>query len=128
MMRKVLQRKGLQKRQVLLCLGLLAAGSVTAVNVDTKGTSGAGPFPARTGWGVAQASADYDFLIKGGHVIDPKSRTSAVRDVAVKDGRVAAIASNIAASRALKTVDASGLYVTPGLVDIHVHVYPGERQ
>src|SRR5437764_15110365 len=68
---------------------------------------------------------DYDLLIKGGHVIDGKNRISAVRDVAIKDGKIAAVAANIASSRAAKTVDAAGLYVTPGLVDIHVHVYPG---
>src|SRR5438105_5102612 len=68
---------------------------------------------------------DYDFLIKGGHVIDGRNHLSAVRDVAIKDGRIAAVAANIAASRALKTVDAGGLYVSPGLVDIHVHVFPG---
>src|SRR6185369_11509391 len=75
--------------------------------------------------GIASAQTDFDLLIKGGHVIDGKNRISAVRDVAIKDGKIAAVAANIAASRAAKTVDAAGLYVTPGLVDIHVHVYPG---
>jgi dihydroorotase len=75
--------------------------------------------------GTAWAQTDYDLIIKSGHVIDGKNRISAVRDVAIKDGKIAAVAANIAASRALKTVDASGLYVTPGLVDIHVHVYRG---
>jgi dihydroorotase len=73
----------------------------------------------------ASAQADYDLLIKGGHVIDGKNRLNAVRDVAIKSGKIAAVEVNIAASRAAKTVDASGLYVTPGLVDIHVHVFPG---
>jgi dihydroorotase len=71
------------------------------------------------------AQTEYDLLLKGGHVIDGKNKISAVRDVAVKDGRVAAVAGNIDPARAVKTVDASGLYVTPGLVDIHVHVYAG---
>jgi dihydroorotase len=75
--------------------------------------------------GIAWAQADYDLLIKSGHVIDGKNRISAVRDVAIKDGKIAAVAADIPASRAVKTVDAAGLYVTPGLVDIHVHVYPG---
>src|SRR5437588_516811 len=75
--------------------------------------------------GIAGAQTDYDLLIKGGHVIDGKNRVSAVRDVAIKDGKIAAVAPGIAASRAAKTIDASGLYVTPGLVDIHVHVFPG---
>ncbi|HEY7499548.1 MAG TPA: amidohydrolase/deacetylase family metallohydrolase [Vicinamibacterales bacterium] len=75
-----------------------------------------------------QTSAEFDFLIKGGHVIDPRNRIDAVRDVAVKDGKIAAVAQNLSPARALKAVDASGLYVTPGLVDIHVHVYPGEKR
>jgi predicted amidohydrolase len=70
-------------------------------------------------------TAEYDLLIKGGRVLDPRNSINAVRDVAVKDGRIAAVAENLPAARAVKTVDAAGLYVTPGLIDIHVHVYPG---
>jgi dihydroorotase len=73
----------------------------------------------------AFAQPDYDLLIKGGHVIDGKNRLSAVRDVAIKGGRIAAVDANIASSRAARIVDASGLFVTPGLIDIHVHVFPG---
>src|SRR5262245_6950681 len=71
------------------------------------------------------AQQKYDLLIKGGHVIDGKNRISAVRDVAIAGGKVAAVAANIDPADALKVVDASGLYVTPGLVDLHVHVYAG---
>jgi dihydroorotase len=71
------------------------------------------------------AQADYDFLLKGGHVIDSRNGIDAVRDVAIKDGKIAAVAADIPAARALKTVNATGLYVTPGLVDIHVHMFPG---
>jgi len=62
-------------------------------------------------------------------VVDAKNHLSAERDVAIRDGKIAAIVEHIPASSALKTVDVSGLYVTPGLIDIHVHVYasPGER-
>ncbi|MDX1980618.1 MAG: amidohydrolase/deacetylase family metallohydrolase [Bryobacteraceae bacterium] len=67
----------------------------------------------------------YDLLLKGGHVIDPKNGLSAVRDVAIKDGRIAAVAQNIAASEAKRSVNVGGLYVTPGLIDIHVHVFAG---
>jgi dihydroorotase len=73
----------------------------------------------------AGAQTDYDFLLKGGHVIDGKNGISAVRDVAIKDGKIAAVAADIPAARALKTVNAAGLYVTPGLLDIHVHMFPG---
>ena len=75
--------------------------------------------------GAMQAQTEFDLLLKGGHLIDPKNQISAVRDLAIKDGKVALVAPDISASRALKTVNAAGLYVTPGLVDIHVHVYPG---
>jgi dihydroorotase len=68
---------------------------------------------------------EFDLLLKGGHVIDGKNRISEVRDVAIGNRRIAAVERNIAPSRAKKTVDATGLYVTPGLVDIHVHVFTG---
>ena len=75
--------------------------------------------------GVAGAASaqDYDLLLKGGHVIDARNNLSAVRDVAIKDGKVAAVAADIPASQALKTVDVTGLYVTPGLIDIHATRY-----
>ena len=66
----------------------------------------------------------YDLLIKNGTVIDPKNGWNARRDVAVKDGKIARVAENIPALLASKTVDAAGHYVTPGLIDIHVHVFP----
>ena len=71
------------------------------------------------------AQPKYDLLLQGGHVIDGKNGLSAVRDVAIKGGRVAAVAARLDARDALKTVNVAGLYVTPGLVDIHAHVYTG---
>jgi dihydroorotase len=67
----------------------------------------------------------YDLLLKNGHVIDAKNHISSVMDVAIKDGKIAKVAQNISPADAVKTVDATGLYVTPGLIDIHVHVYAG---
>ena len=67
----------------------------------------------------------YDLLLQGGHVLDDKNHIDAVMDVAIKDGKVAKVATHIPSADALKTVDAKGLYVTPGLIDIHVHVYNG---
>lgn len=69
----------------------------------------------------------YDLLLKGGRVIDPKNGIDAVRDVATKGDRVAAIAANIPSAQAAKVIDVTGLYVTPGLVDIHAHIYAGPR-
>ncbi|HLH01209.1 MAG TPA: amidohydrolase/deacetylase family metallohydrolase [Bryobacteraceae bacterium] len=72
---------------------------------------------------TASSQTSYDLLLQGGHVIDPKNNLSAVRDIAIKDGRIAAVAEHIDPAQALKTVNVHGLLVTPGLVDIHVHVY-----
>lgn len=74
---------------------------------------------------ASSPQADYDLLLKGGHVIDARNGISAVRDVAIKDGRIAAIAADIDPRSAFKVVDVSGLYVTPGLIDIHFHAYVG---
>ena len=69
--------------------------------------------------------AEYDLLLKGGHVIDPKNNLSAVRDVAIAQGRIAEVSANIPAGKAHKTVDVSSLYVVPGLIDLHAHVFAG---
>jgi dihydroorotase len=77
---------------------------------------------------ILTAQAPYDLLLKGGHVIDGRNGVSGVRDVAIRAGRIAAVAPDIPPAQATKTVNVSGLYVTPGLIDIHVHVYHGERR
>jgi dihydroorotase len=85
-----------------------------------SGLLGLGTGLAVPGPALAQ---EFDLLLKGGHVIDARNHLSAVRDVAIKAGKIAAVETNIARSRALKTVDVKGLFVTPGLIDIHGHVY-----
>ena len=76
----------------------------------------------------AFAQTAYDLLVKGGHVIDGRNGIDAVSDVAIKDGKIAAVAPGIPVSQAAKVIDASGLSVMPGLVDIHVHAYTGEGE
>jgi dihydroorotase len=77
-----------------------------------------------TAWAVAlSAQPRYDLLLKRGHVIDPKNNVSKVMDLAVIGGKIALVAPNIPASEAKNTVDVTGLYVTPGLIDLHAHVY-----
>jgi dihydroorotase len=71
------------------------------------------------------AQPRYDLLLQGGRVIDAKNNISAIRDVAIKDGAIAAVAPRLNPADALKTVNVTGLIVTPGLVDIHVHVFAG---
>ena len=67
----------------------------------------------------------YDLLIKGGTVIDPAEGINGLNDVAVTDGKVARIAPNIAAEEATQVVEVRGKIVTPGLSDLHTHVYAG---
>src|SRR5246500_3589972 len=65
----------------------------------------------------------YDLLLRGGHVICPASGIDGVRDVAVRDGRIAPIDQTILPSSARETIDVSGKLVLPGLIDTHAHVY-----
>ena len=71
--------------------------------------------------------AQYNIVIKGGHVIDPKNNIDGLMDIAIKDGKIAFVARNIDATSALQVVDATGMYVTPGLIDMHTHVYHGSN-
>jgi dihydroorotase len=64
----------------------------------------------------------YDLLIKGGTVIDPKNGVNARMDVAITAGRIARVAADIPAADAKRVANAAGLYVAPGLIDLHVHV------
>jgi len=73
---------------------------------------------------VAFAQA-YDVVIKGGHVIDPKNNIDAVMDVAISGGKIMKLANSIDSKNAAQIVDAKGLYVTPGLIDLHAHVFFG---
>jgi dihydroorotase len=66
------------------------------------------------------AAARYDLIVKGGRVIDPSLRLDGVRDVAISNGRIAAVEPNIAADAA-DMIDARGKLVVPGLIDIHTH-------
>jgi len=67
--------------------------------------------------------AQYDLVLKGGHVIDPKNGIDAQMDVAVTGNKIAAVAPDISVSQAKKVIDVHGLHVTPGLVDIHTHLF-----
>ncbi len=67
----------------------------------------------------------YDILLRGGHVLDPKNGVDAVRDVAIRDGRIVAVAANLPTTDAKRTLDVAGLYVTPGLIDLHYHAFAG---
>lgn len=89
---------------------------------------------------AVQSSKPYSIIIKGGHVIDPKNNIDEVMDIAitspqgnqstrtsnpVTEGKIALVARNIDANLGFKVINAKGMYVTPGLIDLHVHVFSG---
>ena len=67
----------------------------------------------------------YDLLIKGGTVIDPSQNLNGPSDVAVQDGKIALVAPDIPESEAARVVEVKGKLVTPGLIDLHTHIYDG---
>ncbi len=73
----------------------------------------------------AQTRRPYDILIRNGEVVDLARKVRRRADVALSEGKIAAIEDSIPADRALDVIDAKGLYVTPGLVDLHTHCYHG---
>jgi len=68
---------------------------------------------------------DIDILLKGGHVIDPKNKIDTVIDIAITGNKISQVARNIPVNNAKKVIDVKGLYVTPGIIDMHVHVFNG---
>jgi dihydroorotase len=74
---------------------------------------------------ISVGAQTIDILLKGGHVIDPKNKIDGLMDVAITDSKISQVAPNIAVANAKKVIELKGMYVTPGLVDMHVHVYPG---
>ncbi len=84
-------------------------------------TLGLGP-PAQS---AGRSPARYDLLIRGGRVVDPSQNLSAERDVAISGRHIAQLAPHIDETEARKVLNARGMIVTPGLIDIHTHVYDG---
>jgi dihydroorotase len=72
---------------------------------------------------VAALKPRYDTILKGGRLIDPANGIDAIRDIAIKKGRIAAVVPSIEPGGASKIIDCTGMIVTPGLIDTHAHVY-----
>ncbi len=100
-------------RRVLV---IVAAGSLL---------SGYRPAPSA---GAQPQAAQFDVLIANGHVIDPRNGLDAVMDVAVTGAKIARVGAKIDPALARRVVDATGLYVVPGLIDIHAHVFFGTEK
>ena len=77
---------------------------------------------------LAQQEKSYDILITGGRVIDPKNNKDAIADVAIKSGKIVKVAPGLNPADARQVVNAKGLIVTPGLIDIHGHVFHGTQE
>jgi dihydroorotase len=77
--------------------------------------------------GQVSIAQSYDIVIKGGHVIDPKNDIDTVMDIAVRNGKIALLAKNIDPKQGIQVVDGKGLYVVPGLIDIHTHDFYGTQ-
>lgn len=76
---------------------------------------------------VAAQAQEADLLIKNGHVFDPKNNRDTILDISIRDGKILEVALNIDEEDAKKVVDATDLYVLPGLIDIHTHVFVGTK-
>jgi dihydroorotase len=74
--------------------------------------------------GIAQSQL-YDIVIKNGHLIDPKNNIDGIMDVAISNGKIALISKAIDAKEGKKVIYAKNMYVTPGIIDMHVHVFHG---
>src|SRR6202790_500518 len=94
---------------------LALSGSAAAI-----GLSGHLATPA----GAMAPTDKFDLVIKGGDVLDPSQALRGKRDIGIRWGVIEAIEPEIPSARALKTIDATGKLVLPGLVDLHCHVYP----
>lgn len=66
-----------------------------------------------------------DILLKGGHVIDPKNNIDSKMDIAIVAGKISQVAPNIPEKNVKNVIDVSGMYVSPGLIDMHVHAFHG---
>jgi len=74
---------------------------------------------------ITSRSQTIDILLKGGHVIDPKNSIDGKMDVAIADGKIVQVSTDIPVKNAKRAIDVTGLYVTPGLIDMHVHAFHG---
>src|SRR5579859_4589258 len=83
----------------------------------------ANPQPGPIGAAPMSETQSHDLLLRGGHVICPASGVDGVMDVAVRGGRIAAVAPSILPSAAKETIDVAGKLVLPGMIDTHAHVY-----
>ncbi|HEY2038760.1 MAG TPA: amidohydrolase/deacetylase family metallohydrolase [Edaphobacter sp.] len=106
----------------LLCNAMIFTG-ISRAQHEMSSTAQGQKQPPRRGLEVAPNPLPYDLLLVNGHVIDAKNSIDKVTDVAIKDGKIAKVADHLSSKDAAKTIDVKGYFVTPGLIDIHMHMY-----
>src|SRR4030081_3972317 len=89
-----------------------------------SGSAAAATLSGRLASAAMGPNDKFDLVIKGGDVLDPSQSLRGKRDIGIRWGAIEAIEADIPAARASKTIDATGKLVTPGLIDLHCHVYP----
>src|ERR1700759_271927 len=89
-----------------------------------SGSAAAATLSGRLASAAMGPNDKFDLVIKGGDVLDPSQSLRGKRDIGIRWGVIEAVENDIPAARAAKTIDASGKLVTPGLIDLHSHVYP----
>jgi dihydroorotase len=77
--------------------------------------------------GISSDAQEYDILINDGHLIDPKNDIDRAMDIAISNGKIAAVEPQISEDKAKKTINAENLYIAPGIIDIHGHVFWGTK-
>src|SRR3989454_2231284 len=113
------------RRNFLLSTTAAAAGATLAGQDPGAGAQAptlvaqAAAYPAPRGFNPADPALKFDIVIANGDVLDPSQKLHGKRDIGVKFGQIAAIASSLPADRAVQRIDAAGKLVTPGLVDLH---------
>src|SRR5260370_1203020 len=118
---------GPSRRSFLKTSAASAAAVALAANAEASARAEVAAQAAPTApVGVVQPAPGqkYDFLIKGGDVLDPSQGLRGRRDIAIHNARIAAVQPDIAADAARQVLMATGRLVVPGLVDMHAHVYP----
>ncbi|HEX9420697.1 MAG TPA: amidohydrolase/deacetylase family metallohydrolase [Methylomirabilota bacterium] len=115
-------------RRDLIKLGttVAAGGLLAAQPAQAQAPASGGQIvqPAPVGFNPADPALKFDLVIANGDVLDPSQRLRAKRDIGIKQGQIAAIATSIATDRAVQRIDAGGRLLTPGLVDLHTHFCP----
>jgi dihydroorotase len=115
------RRDFLASSTVAAASGALASSAHAQVPVRVAQASGA---PAARGFDPADPALKYELVIANGDVLDPSQKLRGKRDIGIRYGQIAAIASSIPADRSVQRIDVAGRLVTPGLVDLHTHLCP----